>query len=390
MKKITQITLLIGLFSLAAFSQAKPKVAKKPANAKAAAKTASPKSADKKAINAKSKTAPNEKVSPEKSKPTKTQPSKEKPAKEKFKIEQTAKENIAKEKTAKEKIARIQNSKTASAKTPPAKALAGKTKSAKSESVKTQSKPQPVKSQPTTSKVADKTVAKPVTKFEAKPPIKVASRENAKPEIKSAVKSIVETFVQADADPNFAAGETTGKTYSNKTLNFSLTLPDEWEIADDNFARRLKNEGFNLGVETPKAAKASTQSKLNAAVNRVQILLTAFKASTETNKNAILRVSVEDLRSVPQIKDAVDYFDSMRATYQNIKLPANFKYSETQAEKLGAMQFGFLDVSHGAGKKRMYATMRGGYAIMFTLTYQSEEDLAALKKVLADGDFRRR
>jgi hypothetical protein len=54
------------------------------------------------------------------------------------------------------------------------------------------------------------------------------------------------------------------------------------------------------------------------------------------------------------------------------------------------MQFGFLDVSHGAGKKRMYATMRGGYAIMFTLTYQSEEDLAALKKVLADGDFRRR
>jgi hypothetical protein len=31
------------LFSLAAFSQAKPKVAKKPANAKAAAKTASPK-----------------------------------------------------------------------------------------------------------------------------------------------------------------------------------------------------------------------------------------------------------------------------------------------------------------------------------------------------------
>jgi hypothetical protein len=38
----------------------------------------------------------------------------------------------------------------------------------------------------------------------------------------------------------------------------------------------------------------------------------------------------------------------------------------------------------------MYATMRGGYAIMFTLTYQSEEDLAALKKVLADGDFRRR
>jgi hypothetical protein len=72
-------------------------------------------------------------------------------------------------------------------------------------------------------------------------------------------------------------------------------LPDDWEIADDNFAQSLKNEGFDLSVETPKAAKASAQNKLNAAVNRVQILLTAYKASPETNKNAILRVSVEDL-----------------------------------------------------------------------------------------------
>jgi hypothetical protein len=78
----------------------------------------------------------------------------------------------------------------------------------------------------------------------------------------------------------------------------------------------------------------------------------------------------------------------MRATYQNIKLPANFKYSETQAEKLGAMQFGFLDISTARGKKRMYATVRGGYAIdVHAHVSTANEDLAALKKVLAARRF---
>jgi ribonuclease I len=107
-----------------------------------------------------------------------------------------------------------------------------------------------------------------------------------------------------------------------------------------------------------------------------------------TQENAILRISVEDLKALPQIKDAVDYFDLMRETFKAVKLPPDFKYSETQAEKLGRMQFGFLDTSNKTGKKRMYATVRNGYAIMFTLTYKADEDLATMKNVLAQGNFK--
>jgi len=107
-----------------------------------------------------------------------------------------------------------------------------------------------------------------------------------------------------------------------------------------------------------------------------------------SNDNAIMRAAVEDLTLTPQVKDAVDYFDLMRSQFAVMKLPADFKYSETQAEKLGAKQFAYLDTASNAGKKRMYATVRNGYAILFTLSYTKPEDLAAMRQILAGGDFR--
>jgi hypothetical protein len=98
-------------------------------------------------------------------------------------------------------------------------------------------------------------------------------------------------------------------------------------------------------------------------------------------------VSAEDLILKPQVRDAVDYFDLMRAMFSTMKLPADFKYSETEAEQLGRHQFAFLDISTNAGKKRMYATVRNRTAIMFTLSYTSDDDLQTLRRVLTVGNF---
>lgn len=381
MKKISIILFFVGLFSFAAAAQTKPKVVSKPVDAKATktktidTKTTSTKQPGSKQSSAKpadvkSKGAAKEKAAPEKLKSAKTQ--------------------TGKTQTAKEQTAKTQNGKPATAKAETTKIPTAKAKPVKTETVKVPA----IKSQPLTAKIPVQPNAKPAVKFDVKKPGKDVPKSIVKPVIKQTANNPVTTFTetppQVTAERNFDAGEITGKTYTNKDFNFSIALPDDWEIADEDFAQRLKKEGFNLSVETPKAASVNVQDKLNAAVNRVRVLLTAYKASPETNQNAILRVSIEDLSGVPQVKDAVDYFDLMRATYLNIKLPAGFKYSETQAERLGAMQFGFLDVTSGTGKKRMYATVRGNHALMFTLTYKTDEDLAALKNVLAAGDFRRR
>ncbi len=233
-------------------------------------------------------------------------------------------------------------------------------------------------------KSVTKTAAKPAAKSEEKTAKKTAEKLPAKPAAKSNAATSVKQNVKTAVDK----GEVVERTYTNATFNFEITLPDEWIIPGDDFEKIVREQGFDLNLQTPKAVNPIVQTKLNQTASRVSVLFNAFKSVAGVDETAILRVSVEDLRAVPQVKDAVDYFDLMRETYKNIKLPADFKYSETQAERLGRMQFAFLDTSNGAGKKRMYATVRNGHAVMFTLTYKSAEDLSAIKNALAAGNFR--
>ncbi len=231
-------------------------------------------------------------------------------------------------------------------------------------------------------------IAKKVENPKPNAPAKSSEKAAAKPVNQPTVKPLTEKIVLPTAAKTFDQGELDGKIYTNKSLHFAIELPEEWIVPGADFEAQIKEQGINLALETPQAVKANAQKTLAQAANRVGILLTAYKISPDTAENAILRVSIEDLRAVPQVKDAVDYFDLMRQTFQIVKTSSDFKYSETGAERLGKMQFGFLDTSTAAGKKRMYATVRGGFALMFTLTYKSENDLETVKNVLANGNFR--
>ena len=177
------------------------------------------------------------------------------------------------------------------------------------------------------------------------------------------------------------------KTYTSETYGFKLTFPKVWVLPDEYLDQNILQSGYDLRAEPTTATNSPAQFEIGQNINRVKVLLTAYRPTTKTQKRLVLRVSAEDLSLLPQVKDAVDYFDLMRLNFKMINLPADFKYSETQAEKLGKKQFAFLDTSSNSGKKRLYATVRNGYALMFTLTYKDNADVEALRQILSDGDF---
>ncbi|HQU83264.1 MAG TPA: hypothetical protein PKY59_09080 [Pyrinomonadaceae bacterium] len=193
------------------------------------------------------------------------------------------------------------------------------------------------------------------------------------------------TEIGSKAEEN--GGKLDGKTYTNEKYKFEITFPESWGISESDIEDELLKQGIDLRLKAPDAANPQNQANLKKAVDRVKVLLTAYHLNTETKENAILRISVEDLSANPQIKDAVDYFNAMRQTFKLAKLPADFEYSETDAEQLGKKQFAFLDIETSEAKKRMYATVRNGYALMFTLSYKDVSDLQALRDSLANGDF---
>ena len=185
-------------------------------------------------------------------------------------------------------------------------------------------------------------------------------------------------------------GGVSGRTYTNERLNFSVTFPDTWLVPDNDFEGYMKKQGFDLSLKAPDNLGMAEKAKINQSLKRVQILVTAYRSMPGSTENAIMRVSAEDLKAYPHVKDAVDYFDLMRAVFKTMKLPPDFRYSETDAEKLGSHQFAFLDVSSKAGKKRLYATVRNGFAILFTLTYTKDNDLQTMRQILTDGNFKLR
>jgi hypothetical protein len=189
-------------------------------------------------------------------------------------------------------------------------------------------------------------------------------------------------------EPAAATAQTnTARKYTNPELGFEITFPVTWIIPGDDFEEYARSQGHELALKAPDTLGQVSRIRIDRALERVKVLVTAYRSIPGSKENAILRVSVEDLSLVPEVKDAVDYFDLMRSQYASMKLPPDFKYSETQAEQLGKKQFALLDTSTSAGKKRLYATVRKRVAILFTLSYTRPEDLKAVQAILASGNF---
>jgi hypothetical protein len=177
---------------------------------------------------------------------------------------------------------------------------------------------------------------------------------------------------EAKLQPAVDFGEIDNRAYTNFFFGFKLTFPVDWFVNTTENDKDLKKVKINFDVETPRDTKN---------------ILNAFKFQERLGINSVFRISTEDLDDFPNINNAVDYFDAMRQTFKVVKLPQGFKYSETKAEKLGEMQFAYLDISTAKGTKRLYATVKTGFAVVFTLTYEKDKDLQEMKQILAEGDF---
>lgn len=184
-----------------------------------------------------------------------------------------------------------------------------------------------------------------------------------------------------------AKGSATERRYTNAELRFEITLPNGWQFAGNEFEEQMRSQGFDLGLKAPESIGRASRIQIDRALERVRVLFTAHRSMAGLGESPILRVSAEDLSLNPAVRDAVDYFDLMRSQFAAMRLPPDLSYSETQAEQLGKKQFAFLDISTSSGKKRIYARVRNGLALLFTLTYSKNDDLAALRQMLAAGEF---
>ena len=171
--------------------------------------------------------------------------------------------------------------------------------------------------------------------------------------------------------------------YTNKYFGIKFPIPENWEVQEEIVNKLIKDQG----AKSAKGKTAAAQKALDKATNRVTVAMTVFKNPLGSEENASFVLSFEDLRSIPAVKDAVDYLQLLVTTLKQVQLPPGMKYSEIQAEKLGTRQFGFIEINKKEATQRMYVTVKKNYAVFFVFTYNDAADLETMRTMLANGNF---
>jgi hypothetical protein len=65
-------------------------------------------------------------------------------------------------------------------------------------------------------------------------------------------------------------------------LAFEVTFPDTWLIPGDDFEDYMKSNGIDVSLKTPDSIGEASKIQLERALQKVQILLTAYRSMPGT------------------------------------------------------------------------------------------------------------
>lgn len=179
-------------------------------------------------------------------------------------------------------------------------------------------------------------------------------------------------------------GKLSGNTYTNDFFAFRMEFPLGWLVGD----HALESQLMKLTQGAVKTKDIRNQKTFETAAERLVPLLGGYKALPgSTARNSNLRVTVESLKTLPQIKNGKAYLNTLISNLKLIQLPPGFLVSEIKNETVDNLALDYLEIAYGLSRKRMYATVRKDYVLLMTVEAFNEEDFETLHKVVLDADL---
>lgn len=186
-------------------------------------------------------------------------------------------------------------------------------------------------------------------------------------------------IVEVDRD-----GRIEGRVYLNEYFGLKITLPESWIAQESAVGDAIKKKG----AEMVKGKTAAVDKEFDKAVNRTLTLFTTSKDILGMADNAILAVSAEAPAPLVQFRNGTDYLRLSLQSMKSLQLPPDFKYSEEiKSESLGRETVPYIQIERQGYHQRIYVIQRKGYAVLFTLTYISDEDLGTMREMISTADL---
>ena len=181
-------------------------------------------------------------------------------------------------------------------------------------------------------------------------------------------------------------GSIEGTTYTNRYFGLKLTIPENWQIQDDETKKKMMESGKRKIMGGDKQVEKTLDTSLLNTLN----LLAVFKypVGSGMRHNPSFGCVAEKITRFPSLT-ARDYLIGTKSFMQKSQVPYTFR--EIYSRSIGGRGFVVLPAQaplNGAIVYQNYYTrIMKGYALVFIITYSTDEELRPLEEMLKSVRF---
>lgn len=177
--------------------------------------------------------------------------------------------------------------------------------------------------------------------------------------------------------------------YQNEYFGLAVGLPPDWSVQDQVARQKLMDMGGKMAAGDDKNLKAALKASEMTTVN----LFAAFKhpVGSPVLCNPNIMCLAERVRHMPGIKRGKDYLFHSKRMLESSQMQVSFP-SEMTTETIGGLEFGVLHTEMSmAGmtiRQKYYAAIMEGYAMVFIVSFTTDEEESSLQDILATVTFK--
>lgn len=184
-------------------------------------------------------------------------------------------------------------------------------------------------------------------------------------------------------------GSVRNSVYSNAYFGLSITLPPSWSIQDQEARQRLMDMGGKMVAGDDKNLKAAVKAAEMTTVNLLSVFKHPMGAPVPCNPN--IMCIAEQVRHMPGISKGTDYLYHARRALEASQMQASV-LEEESTESIGGHDFNVMHIELSLGNltvhQKYYAAIMKGYALVFIVSYTTDDDQSALKDILKTVTFK--
>ncbi len=176
--------------------------------------------------------------------------------------------------------------------------------------------------------------------------------------------------------------------YRNKYFAMAITIPSDWSIQDNQAKQQLMHTGQKMIAGDDK----NFQAALNASELQSVNLFAVFKhpLGTPVPYNQNISCVAERVSHMPGIRTGKDYHFHVKKLLESGQMKFSFP-KEVYSELLSGVEFHVMSVELALGgmtvKQEYYVTIMKGYALVFIISFTTDEERNMLTNILKTLTF---